>query len=751
MIPLEEPQLAAHLARRSIKGTEAQQIVRSKRLADEIRSRIGAEAQARHRFGGAAASWLSVLRSGVRVQATLGALLVIAALAWTGLLSGGGPRHPGPGDSSPGQSPATASSIGASSPSITADTVQVLTEKQLEEVVGGSGATADIGRVVIADVQILLTPSQCSASACATEYSILGTANGRVIGVDVGELDFSLARAPFALRIVAPFAVQLIAQVGSPSSSGVSMTVAEYRTEILNQRLQPTPERTVPIAFVVDAWLETQVSTRACPLIATIPPLLTDFTCGGWSWLTPAPFEWSEGLGSPPPGGLLVQNAAYADFASDPVIQASPPLAEPRRGLYLIAPAHTQGGTCSIDCEAPNAGSVLARVDPVELAPSPEPTALSSHAEMTLGAFRLSFDLPKTTWTSSESITGISRLEYLGSGPSAMSGSIGGPLGFELNELNGSRHLGVVYDDACSIKSIGKGFALTASLRKDGGYDADLPSASFYASFFADPQYRLPPGDWELTAWADFETDPQGCSGPEYKLKATIGIHVISATEMQTPLPSSADLAAGLTYYCGNGERFDIESLSGPANAEQSADPAVAPLRSLAPQLGLEPTHWWSVYRSTTAAEFLGRTSSGPYDYVVIELRGDGSWGLKGYGDCQMQYVETGLSTIAWSIDPANPPTPGTRELHVLARDLCPGTLARRLGKPVIRYGVDSILIALTASLAAPGGPGCGTGQTAAFTLQLDEPIGARTLIDGSIWPSRDARIVPPQLSGAGG
>jgi hypothetical protein len=223
----------------------------------------------------------------------------------------------------------------------------------------------------------------------------------------------------------------------------------------------------------------------------------------------------------PPPAGLLVQNSAYEDFASNPGV-----LGASRRGLYLIRPVFTNDGGCRTDCEAPNAASMLGRIDPVQLSPSPAPTALSSHAEAALGDFKLTFDLPKTTWSSNESITGTSRLEYLGTGPSALSGSISGPLGFELNEVNGSRNLGPVYDDACSFKAIGMGFVLTAALRKDGGYDADLPSASFYASFFADPLYRLPPGDWEISAWADFESDPQGCGGPEYKLKATIRVQV---------------------------------------------------------------------------------------------------------------------------------------------------------------------------------------------------------------------------------
>jgi hypothetical protein len=400
--------------------------------------------------------------------------------------------------------------------------VQVLTESQLEEVVSTS---ANVGRVVVADVQITWNGNPCAPVPCAPEYAILG--EHHAIGVDAGQLDASSVRAPLALRIVAPWAVQLIAQVGSPSSSGVSMTLPEYRTEILGQRLQPAPERTVPIAFVVDAWLETQVGTRACPNIATIPPRLSDFTCGGWSWLTPSPFEWTGEVLAPPPGGLLVQNSAYPDFAPNPVIQSSPPSSIPRDGLYLIAPARTKGGSCSIDCEAPDAASVLARIDPIALAPSPAPTVLSSHAETTLGAFKLTFDIPKTTWSSSESISGTARLNYLDAGSIILAGSegpAGGPFGFELADIEGNRNTGAVFADVCQHVTIGGTSPLNAQLSKGGGYDANDPYASFYAAFFADPLYRLPPGDWNLTAIVDFyEND---CGGTEHKIRATIRIHV---------------------------------------------------------------------------------------------------------------------------------------------------------------------------------------------------------------------------------
>jgi hypothetical protein len=214
----------------------------------------------------------------------------------------------------------------------------------------------------------------------------------------------------------------------------------------------------------------------------------------------------------------------------------------------------------------------------------------------------------------------------------------------------------------------------------------------------------------------------------------------------------STDLAAGLPYYCGNGEIFQIDVLSGPADATEGADPAAGPVRSPGVPFTLQamPPHWWLVFRTATEAEFLGRDPSGTYWYVESELK-NGTWVLKGAGDCQFQYLVRGRDTIAWWIDPARPPAPGARELHVLGRDLCPATLGARLAPPVVRYGTDSILIVLTASPSAVTGTACGSTQAAPLTVRLTEPIGARSLVDGSVWPARDARIVPPPLSGAGG
>jgi hypothetical protein len=234
-----------------------------------------------------------------------------------------------------------------------------------------------------------------------------------------------------------------------------------------------------------------------------------------------------------------------------------------------------------------------------------------------------------------------------------------------------------------------------------------------------------------------------GASSPAPSL---VGVTPVPASA--SPQPVSTDLAAGLPYYCGNGEIFQIDVLSGPANATEGTDLAADPVRSPGLPFSLDATHWWLVYRTATQAEFLGQDPSGNFEYVETEFK-SGTWVLKGLGDCQFRYLVRGRDTIAWWIDPANPPKPGDRELHVFGRDLCPKTLGGRLGAPVVRYGTDSVLIALTATAST----GCvvGNSQAATLTVRLTEPIGARSLVDGSVWPARDARIVPPLLGVAGG
>jgi hypothetical protein len=123
----------------------------------------------------------------------------------------------------------------------------------------------------------------------------------------------------------------------------------------------------------------------------------------------------------------------------------------------------------------------------------------------------------------------VARLAYAGSGSIDLygaAGQAGGPFGFALKQVGGVIDTGgPVWADICQKVSITSATPLSVPLSKGGGYDASGPDASFYAGFFADPLFRLPPGDWDLTAVAEF-TPGSGCSANDYKLNATIRVHV---------------------------------------------------------------------------------------------------------------------------------------------------------------------------------------------------------------------------------
>jgi hypothetical protein len=223
------------------------------------------------------------------------------------------------------------------------------------------------------------------------------------------------------------------------------------------------------------------------------------------------------------------------------------------------------------------------------------------------------------------------------------------------------------------------------------------------------------------------------------------------ATALPAPtvfVPRSAALEAGLLYYC-EAYPFPIEVLEGPANALTRDDPAAAVLTS--PTLGMTAVkRWWMVYRSETDAEFLGRTESRGFPWVRTAFR-DGAWIPWAYGRCRLDAATGALDPVGWWIPADQWPSPSATVLHVRARGYCPGTLADRLALPTIRYGTAAILVLLSARPTAALIDECGRNQVASLTIHLDEAVGDRALLDGTVWPNRDARVAPPALNFSGG
>ena len=143
----------------------------------------------------------------------------------------------------------------------------------------------------------------------------------------------------------------------------------------------------------------------------------------------------------------------------------------------------------------------------------------------TQGRYQLVFELSRSDWRTTDSITGLATLSLLGSGGEDFGASGQGPIGFGFDEVGGSRHIGPVWTADCRYDRLVAGQPRTSQITKSGGFTAEDPNVAFYRSFFADPLVHLPAGDWTITAVASF-VEGAGCSGASYTLNAAVQVHV---------------------------------------------------------------------------------------------------------------------------------------------------------------------------------------------------------------------------------
>jgi hypothetical protein len=163
--------------------------------------------------------------------------------------------------------------------------------------------------------------------------------------------------------------------------------------------------------------------------------------------------------------------------------------------------------------------------------PTLTPTAsaaegLRAEANDPAGPYRLTFEFPKSTWAAGEPITARAELSYLLVGQTKLYGSGGGSLVvFGLDELNGNRDMQPVRTADCAPYVINSVQPLSTGLTKSGAFDSSDPNGAFWQAWFADRSgYRLPAGDWAITANVSFDVGE--CALPEHHLNATLQIHV---------------------------------------------------------------------------------------------------------------------------------------------------------------------------------------------------------------------------------
>jgi hypothetical protein len=193
-------------------------------------------------------------------------------------------------------------------------------------------------------------------------------------------------------------------------------------------------------------------------------------------------------------------------------------------------------------------GVTMSTPGTVNQAPSPSPPAglastpsLSSapaavRADSQEGPFRLTFELPKDTWSADENIQGLATLSLVDGTVTDVGGSRS-LFAFDFAEVGGSRHMDAAWTLECGPHHLVAGAPLTSPITKSGGFSADDPNAAFYRAFLAGPDTHLPAGDWTITAVAPFAEGSQ-CQGQDHTLRAGIRIHVLPGPAVQSPSPS---------------------------------------------------------------------------------------------------------------------------------------------------------------------------------------------------------------------
>ncbi len=134
----------------------------------------------------------------------------------------------------------------------------------------------------------------------------------------------------------------------------------------------------------------------------------------------------------------------------------------------------------------------------------------------------VAFDVPKTTWRADEAITARAQLRFEGTDSTTIWTSGGGPIGFRVVEVNGKRNIAPSWLLDCVNASLPAAVPITTGLVKTGSN-----VTAFERQFFRDPLYRLPAGDWDLTAEAMFTTS--GCGNGGVELRATVRLHITPA------------------------------------------------------------------------------------------------------------------------------------------------------------------------------------------------------------------------------
>ncbi|MEM8903470.1 MAG: hypothetical protein AAGF02_07205 [Actinomycetota bacterium] len=155
----------------------------------------------------------------------------------------------------------------------------------------------------------------------------------------------------------------------------------------------------------------------------------------------------------------------------------------------------------------------------------------------------------------------------------------------------------------------------------------------------------------------------------------------------------------------------------------------------------------WSIADRTEERMILLGRSSDPTDLASMgfERVSDGSWDVAGFGGCRIQVSAVGFGPARAAFDPERQPDPTSTELPLQIIEMaCAGGQAPdgREIVPVVTETATAVEVIVLVE-GVVGGASCPGNPPVSITVELDEPLGDRVVLDGSIQPSIE-RTWPP-------
>ena len=206
---------------------------------------------------------------------------------------------------------------------------------------------------------------------------------------------------------------------------------------------------------------------------------------------------------------------------------------------------------------------------------------------------------------------------------------------------------------------------------------------------------------------------------------------------------------SGLIGCFGRGPGFSPDLLvSGTPSAETAAGAPASALRAfLAQNPDMPASGWTMISGSGSMVTYLAPVPDAPgNDYVEVAFEpgtpGNGSygadgWRTAGYGSCRLVAVSpSGYGPATWALDPATPYSAGSTQLHVLVDEWACHSFATAEGRIIqnVQYDADAVVVTL-AVLARQGPQLCPGTPPTPYVVLLTQPVGTRTLTDGTPWP----------------